>query len=153
MYYRLHDSDNLILLFSCKWYRQFYQWKHDLYIVSIIFLMWLDHLGWLYVFSSFPLHPLPLPQQLLPLRSKPFQLNLRYLAQSIYWSEEMYWITFSWPWPKVTAVASISKNLLVWVIKWEPLIGSVTTKHVSFIDLVMVITWLDFGEDCWKLLF
>ena len=28
------------------------------------------------------------------------------------------------PWPKVTAVASISKNLLVWAIEWEPPIGS-----------------------------
>ena len=43
-------------------------------------------LGWLYVFSSFLPHPPPRPplQQLLPLMSKPFQLNLRYLAQRIY---------------------------------------------------------------------
>ena len=60
-------------------------------------------LGWLYVFSSF-LPRLP-PQQLLPLTSKPFELNHRYLAQRIYGSGEMYWMTFPWPWPKVTAVA------------------------------------------------
>ena len=30
----------------------------------------------------------------------------------------MYWMTFPWPWPKVTAVASISKNLLVCATKW-----------------------------------
>ena len=59
-------------------------------------------LGWLYVFSSFP----PPPQQLLPLTSKPFQLNLRYLAQRIYGSGEIYWMTFPWPWPKVMARAS-----------------------------------------------
>ena len=30
-------------------------------------------------------------------------------------------------------------------MKWEPLIGSLQ-KNGSFIALVMVITWLDFGE-------
>ena len=78
-------------------------------------------LGWLYVFSLFPPPPPPI---LFPLTSKPFELNLWYLAQRIYGSGEMYWMTFPWPWPKVTAVASISKNLLVCAIKWEPLIGS-----------------------------
>ena len=48
----------------------------------------------------------------------------RYLAQRIYKSGEMYWMTFLWPWPKVTAVTSISKNSLVCAIKWEPLIRS-----------------------------
>ena len=79
-------------------------------------------LGWLYVFSLFP--PCPPPQKLFPLMSKPFELNLWYLAQRIYGSREMHWMTFQWLWPKVTAVASISKNLLVCAIKWEPLIGS-----------------------------
>ena len=75
-------------------------------------------LGWHYVFSSFPPHSLrPPPQQLLPLMSEPFQLKLRYLAQRIYGSGEMYWMTFLWPWPKVSAVVSISKNLLVCAIK------------------------------------
>ena len=32
----------------------------------------------------------------------------------------MYWMTSPWPWPKVTAVALISKNLFVCKIKWEP---------------------------------
>ena len=67
-------------------------------------------LGWLYVFSSFP--PRPPPQQLLPLTSKLFQLNLRYLAQRINGSGEMYAMAFPWPWPKATAVASISKICL-----------------------------------------
>ena len=98
-------------------------------------LVWGD-----YVFSSFPL--CPLPQQLLPLKSKLFELNLTYLAQRIYGSGEMYWMTFPWPWPKVTAVASISKNVLFCTIKWELLIVSLQN---SFIALVMVITWLDFG--------
>ena len=66
----------------------------------------------------------PPPQKLFPLTSKLFELSLWYLAQRIYGSGEMYWMTFPWPWPKVTAVASISKNLLVCTIKWEPLIGS-----------------------------
>ena len=55
-------------------------------------------------------------------------------------------MTFPWPWPKVTAVASISKDLLTCVIKWEPFINRITTKHGSYVALVMVITWLDFGE-------
>ena len=89
-------------------------------------------LGWLYVFSSFPprpprpprpQRPRPPPQNLFPLTSKPFQLNLWYLAQRIYGSGEMYWMTFPRLWPKVTAVALISKDLLVCAIKWEPLIG------------------------------
>ena len=77
-----------------------------------------------YVLSSFPPRPLPPPQKLFPLTSKPFELNLWYLAQTIYGSGEMYWMTFPWPWPKVMAVALISKNLLVCTIKWEPLIPS-----------------------------
>ena len=83
-------------------------------------------LGLLYVFSLFP--PQRPHLQLLPLTSKPFELNLRYLAQRIYGSGEMCSMTFPWPWPKVTAVASISKNLLVCAIKWEPLYGSLQNK-------------------------
>ena len=101
-------------------------------------------LGWLYIFSSFPWPPRP--QKLIPLTSKPFELNLWYLAQRIYGSGKMYWMT--WPWPKVTAVASISKNLLVCAIKWEP--PRITTKRGSCVTLVMVITWLDFGEVLFK---
>ena len=77
-------------------------------------------LGWFYVFSLFP----PRPWWLLPLMSKPFEPNLWYLGQWIYGSVEMYRMTFLWPWPKVTTVASISKNLFVCMIKWEPLIPS-----------------------------
>ena len=77
----------------------------------------------LYVFSPFLLRPRPPAQKLFPLTSKPFELNLWYLAQRIYGSGELYWMTFPWPWPKVTAVASISQNVLVCTIKWEPLIG------------------------------
>ena len=93
-------------------------------------------LGWLYVFSSFPPRPRPPrlpPQKLLPLTSKLFELNLWYLAHRIYGSGEMYWVTFSWPWPKVTAVSLISKNLLVCMIKWEPLTGF----------------WSNFVENCY----
>ena len=54
-------------------------------------------LGWLYVFISFPPPPRPPPQQLLPLTSKPFELNFRYLAQRTYESMKMYWVAFRWP--------------------------------------------------------
>ena len=45
-------------------------------------------------------------------------------------SGEMYWITFPQPWPKVTVVVSISTNLLVCKIKWEPLIQSLQNVAV-----------------------
>ena len=64
--------------------------------------------------------------------SKLFQLNLGHLAQRKYGSGEMYWTTFPWPWPKVMAVASISKNLLVCAIKWEPIIGSLQNMVALF---------------------
>ena len=66
----------------------------------------------------------PPPQKLLSLTSNPFEQNIRYLAQIIYGFGEMYWMTFLWPWPNVTAVASICKNLLVCAIKWESLNGT-----------------------------
>ena len=87
-------------------------------------------LGWLYVFSSF-LRP-PLPQWLLFLMSKPFELDLRYLRQRKYGSGKMYWVTFGWPWPKVRAVTLINKNLLVCRIKWEPLNQSLQNLAISF---------------------
>ena len=53
------------------------------------------------MFSVPPRPPPPRPPpQLLPLTSKPFELNLRYLAQIIHGSGEMYSMTFPWPWPK-----------------------------------------------------
>ena len=80
-------------------------------------------LGWLYVFSSFPPpRPRPPPPQWpLLLMSKPFELDLRYLGQRKYRSRKLYWITFWWPWPKVTAVTLKNKKLLICKIKWEPL--------------------------------
>ena len=57
----------------------------------------------------------------------------------------MYWMTFPWPWPKVTAVASISKNLLVCMIKWEPFMGSLQNV-IGHIALAMVISWLYFEQ-------
>ena len=54
----------------------------------------------------------------------------------------MYWMTFGWPWPKVTAVTLINKNLLFCKIKWESLNQSL--QLCSYIPLVMVIIWLDF---------
>ena len=59
-----------------------------------------------------------------PSHVKTVWAKLIILVQRIYGSGEMYWMTFPWPWTKVTSVALISKNLLVCAIKWEPLIGS-----------------------------
>ena len=68
-----------------------------------------------------------------------------YLGQRKYKSEKMYWVTFLWPWPKVTTVALINKKfhcLQEKVRTTQP----ITTKLGSYIPLVMSIVWLDFGE-------
>ena len=111
-------------------------------IILIIIVSLLSHpiLGWLYVFSSLPSRPPP--QRLLPLTSEPFDLNLRYLGQKIYRLGEMCWVTFPWPWPKVTDVASISNFFLHDEVR--PAHPN-TTKPRSLIALVMLITWVDFG--------
>ena len=56
----------------------------------------------------------------------------------------MYWMTFLWPWPKVTADID-NKNLLACRIKFEPVTQSLQNL-MSYIPLVMPITWLDFQE-------
>ena len=72
-------------------------------------------------------------KKLFPLTSKPFQLNLWYLAQITYGSGEIHRMTFPRPWLKVMAVALINKNWLVCAIKWQPLIGSLQPLIGSFI--------------------
>ena len=62
-------------------------------------------------------------------------------AQRIYGSGEMYSMTFSWPWPKVTVVASIIKNLLVCAIKWEPLIGSLQNMAALLHGYYLIRFW------------
>ena len=75
-----------------------------------------------------------LPQWLLLLTSKPFELNPRYLGQRKYRSVKMYWMTFLWPWLKVVAVALINKKWLFCRIKWEPL-------NQSLQNLVAISLW------------
>ena len=97
--------------------------------------------GWLYVFSSFP----PPPQQLLPLTSKPFELNLK-----IFGTKNI------WVWGNVLDDLSVTltqgHGCSIDYQKFACLRDKVrtthriTTKHGSAIALVMVITWLDFGE-------
>ena len=104
-------------------------------------------LGWLYVFSPFPPpppRPRPPRHRLLLLPSKPFELDLRYFGQRKYGSGKMCWMTFLWPWPKVTAVTLTNKifSCLQDKVRTTQLI---TTKLGSYIPLVMLITWLDFG--------
>ena len=77
--------------------------------------------------------------------AKPFMRNFTYLGQRIYRSGEMYWMTFPWPWPMVTAVALIKKKMLVFTSKWETLIYSL--QNLAAIPLIMLITWLDFGSN------
>ena len=78
-------------------------------------------MGWLYVCSSLlprP-HPLPPPQWLLLITSKPFELNLRYLVQREYRSGKVYWMTFSVT--QGNGCGIDKQNLLVCRMKWEPL--------------------------------
>ena len=44
------------------------------------------------------------------------------------------------------AVASISKQKFAFLQDNVRTVHSITTKHSSFIALVMIITWIDFGE-------
>ena len=116
---------------SFQWTGHHLQWQRSMlqhqsqcsgewYLVRRGHMLWkIRLLSHLYVFSSFlPPRPPP-PQWLLVLTSKPFELHLRYLGQRQYGSGKMYWVTFGWPWPKVTAVTLINKNLLVCRIKWK----------------------------------
>ena len=86
-------------------------------------------LGWLcfQLISACPQRPLP-SQRLLPLTSKPFELNLRYLGQRIYRSGKINWMTFPWPWPKVTAVA-LTKKKIGCLHHELGTTHSITTKH------------------------
>ena len=95
--------------------------------------------------------PCPRPQKLFPLTSNPFELNLRYLVQRIYGSGEIYWMTFPWPWHKVMAVASISKNLLFCTINWEPLIGSLQNMWAFFPShgYYLIRFWIHSVENCY----
>ena len=69
--------------------------------------------------------------------------------QRKYGSGKMYWVTFGWPWLKVTAVTLINKNLLVCRIKWEPLnqslqnFAAITLRSWSSPDYIL-------EECCWK---
>ena len=62
----------------------------------------------------------------------------------------MYWMTFVWPWPKVTTQWHWSTEKLVCTIKSKRHL-SITIKLGSSIHLVMLITWLNFGEILWEL--
>ena len=92
-------------------------------------------------FSSFPpprSRPRPrppLPRWLLLLRSKPFQLDLRYLGQRKYSSWKMYWITG----------CDIDKQKFAYLQDEVRTTKKITTKLGSYIRLVMVIICLDFG--------
>ena len=78
--------------------------------------------------------------------------NLRYLAQRIYGSGEMYSMTFSWSWPKATAVASNSKKLLVCAIMWDTFIGSLQ-NIAAWLPQSYVLPVKILKKFCQKLLF
>ena len=94
-------------------------------------------LGWLYVFSSFPPPP---PQWLLLITSKPFELDLRYLVQRKYGSGKMYWVTLT-----QGHGCDIDKQKFACLQDKVRTTQQITTKLCSYIPLVMVITWLNFG--------
>ena len=77
--------------------------------------------------------------------SQPFELDLTYLGKRKYRSGKMYWVTFGWPWPKVTVVTLTYKQKLACLQDKVRTTRPITTKLGSYILLVMVTTWLDFG--------
>ena len=80
-----------------------------------------------------------------------FASRIKTIWQGIYRSGEMYWMTFPWSWPKVTAVASISKNLLVCMIKWELLIWSLQNMVdlLTYHDYYLIRFWGKTVRNCY----
>ena len=106
-----------------------YTWT-DKYLYSPVSQLFLNQpgLGWLYVFNSFQLRldaaassTASATVSAASTAAATFAPHVKYLGQRIYRSGEMYWMTFSWLWPKVTAVAWISQKLLVCTIKFSNL--------------------------------
>ena len=58
----------------------------------------------------------------------------------------MYWMTFSWPTLTQGHDCSIDYQKFACLRDKVRTTHRITTKHGSLIALVMVITWLDFGE-------
>ena len=58
----------------------------------------------------------------------------------------MSWMTYPWPWPKVTTVASISENVLVCVIKCEPLVVSLQNMAalLPYLSYHLIRFWRSF---------
>ena len=77
-------------------------------------------------------------------RQKPFKLNLRYLGQRTYSSGKMHWMTFWWPWPKVTTVTLINTNLLVWSY------CSLALSHRFFFFFYFFSTYLFYFFSTWS---
>ena len=94
----------------------------------------------------------PPPQQLLLLMSKPFELNLRYLRQRTNRPGKMYWMSFPWPWPEVATVTLMNKNVLVCMIKWQPLIQSLQNLPLSHAHYPIRF-WKILWETFWRLFF
>ena len=97
-------------------------------------------LSWPYVFSLFP--PRPPPQRLLPVTSKPFELNVRYLGQRIYRSEKCTGLPLHDLDPR--------SRLWHWLVQIVCLhdkvrtIPSITSTYSNVIVLVTFNTWFDF---------
>ena len=121
----------------------------DTYILRSVSICWYIYIWWIwsnepyFFFSSF--QPRPPLQRRFPLSSKPFELNLRYLKQRIYWSWSVHWMTFH----------DLELRPRLWhrLAKFAFLHDKVRTTHLiatnrkCFITLTtIIITWLDFGD-------
>ena len=72
--------------------------------------------------------------------SKPFELDIRYLGQRKHRCGKMYWVTLT-----QGHGCDIDKQKLACLLDKVITTQPITTKLGSYISLVMVITWLDFG--------
>ena len=61
--------------------------------------------------------------------------------ESISW--EKCWVTFLWHWPKIMAVALVNKEILICMIKWEPLIKSLQS-------LIYTLGHVNHLNECWR---
>ena len=124
---------------------------HALNVTGLSALLLLSHpgLGWLYVFSSCPPRPAPrLPrppqQKLLPLTSKSFELNLRYLAQKyMVWGNVLDDLSMTFTQGHGCGIDKQKFDCMCDEV-WTNL--RITTKYDNLTALFMVITWFDFEE-------
>ena len=81
--------------------------------------------------------------------TKPLKLISSNHTWLTYGSGNLFWHPFRWPWVKVTKLPKRNAIYIVPTVKWEPLLQSLD----RYIPLIMLSTWLHFGEILPKFVF